>query len=162
MWDYQKLMTKSVVIGFFTIVIGSYFVFDSFFTSIINILRKNKKFKYQKLHSFTLGQLKFRLGDYNRILSVVSLLFALALGAITVGLNFNNLTETSLESTYYDVVTYKDSPKVEKQLKKVSVRSKTAFDYKAFTKGKGDEQYNLIYVNEDQLAQKKVKYRQFS
>lgn len=161
MWDYQKLMTKSVVIGFFTIVIGSYFVFDSFFTSIINILRKNKKFKYQKLHSFTLGQLKFRLGDYNRILAVVSLLFALALGAITVGLNFNNLTETALESTYYDVVMYKNSPKVEGQLKKVSVRSKTAFDYKAFTRGKGDEQYNVIYVKEDQLAQKKLKYQQF-
>ena len=100
MANYKVLLTNSIGIGFFTIVIGSYFVFDSFFTAIVNLLRKNKNFEYKKLHSFTLGQLKFRLGDYTRILSIVSLLFALALGAITVGLNFNNMTEQALESTY--------------------------------------------------------------
>lgn len=161
MWDYQTLKTNSIVIGFFTIVIGSYFVFDSFFTSVINLLRRNSKFKYQKLRSFTLGQLKFRLGDYNRILAIISLLFALALGAITVGLNFNNMTDTSLEATYYDVVLYKNDAKVQKQLKKVSVKKTDSLNYKTVVVGKGQKQSRLLYVTDQEIDQKKLKYRHF-
>lgn len=159
MWDYKDLMTKSIVIGFFTIVIGSYFIFDSFFTGVINLLRKNKKFEYHQLRSFTLGQLRFRLGDYNRILTVISLLFALALGAITVGLNFNNLTETTMKSTYYDVVLHNQGAKVQKQLKKVSIREKNGFNYKVLTKNKGNERDTVIYVNEKEIAKNKLKYQ---
>lgn len=158
---YQTLMTASIGIAFFTIVIGSYFVFDSFFTSVINLLRKNSKFKYQKLRSFTLGQLKFRLGDYNRILAIISLLFALALGAITVGLNFNNLTNTALESTYYDVVLYKNDAKVQKQLKKVSVKKTDSLNYKTTVVGKGKKATRFIYVTEQELAEKDLKYQHF-
>ncbi|MGL4706292.1 MAG: FtsX-like permease family protein, partial [Enterococcus faecalis] len=81
-----------------TIVAGSYFTFDSFFTLIINLLLKKKNFAYHGIRVFTLGQLKFRIRDYTRILSVISLLFALALGAITVGLNFNSLKNQALVS----------------------------------------------------------------
>lgn len=158
---YQTLMTNSITIGFFTIVIGSYFVFDSFFTSVINLLRKNRNFKYRKLHSFTLGQLKFRLGDYNRILSIISLLFALALGAITVGLNFNNMTDTSLEATYYDVVLYKNDTKVQKQLKKVSVKKTNTLNYKAVVVGKGKDQKRVLYVTDQEIDKNKLKYQHF-
>lgn len=144
-----KLQLNALWIAFFTIVIGTFFIFDSFFISAINLLRKNKRFKYKKLHSFTLGQLKFRLGDYTKILTVVSLLFALALGAITVGLNFAHLADVSLQATYYDVQLYQNTPTVRKQLKKISVRQKTGFDYKE-AKGK-------IYVSEQELAQRKLK-----
>ena len=149
MTQAMKLQLNSLWIAFFTIVIGTFFIFDSFFTSVINLLRKNKAFKYKKLNSFTLGQLKFRLGDYTKILTVVSLLFALALGAITVGLNFTHLADVSLQSTYYDVQLYQDTPAVRKQLKKVSVRKQTSLDYKE-VKGK-------IYVSEQELAQRKLK-----
>lgn len=158
---YQTLMTNSITIGFFTIVIGSYFVFDSFFTSVINLLRKNRNFKYRKLHSFTLGQLKFRLGDYNRILSIISLLFALALGAITVGLNFNNMTDTSLEATYYDVVLYKNDAKVQKQLKKVSVKETDSLNYKTVVVGKGKDQKRVLYVTDQEIDKNKLKYQHF-
>ncbi|KRM40838.1 peptide ABC superfamily ATP binding cassette transporter permease [Lactobacillus hamsteri DSM 5661 = JCM 6256] len=158
---YQTLMTNSITIGFFTIVIGSYLIFDSFFTSVINLLRKNRNFKYRKLHSFTLGQLKFRLGDYNRILSIISLLFALALGAITVGLNFNSMTDTSMEATYYDVVLYKNNAKVQKQLKKVSVRKTDSLNYKTVLVGKGKKQSHILYVTDQELNKKKLKYQHF-
>lgn len=161
MANYKVLMTKSIVIGFFTIVIGSYFVFDSFFTAIVNLLRKNKNFKYKKLHSFTLGQLKFRLGDYTRILSIVSLLFALALGAITVGLNFNNMTDQALEATYYDVNIYHNSPALEKQLKKVDVKSKTEFDYKYVEQKTAKGIQPIVYVSSDQIDKANLKYKHF-
>ncbi|WP_282805090.1 ABC transporter permease [Lactobacillus isalae] len=162
MMHAAKLGTKTIPIAFFTIVFGSYFTFDSFFTAIIDLLRKNLAFKYRKLHSFTLGQLKFRLSDYTRILSTVSLLFALALGAITVGLNFNNMTEQAMESTYYDVVLYNHSKKVDDQLKKVSVRSTTSFNYKIVVEGKGKEKNRIIYIPENQIKNNKIMYQHYS
>ena len=160
MAKYQVLLTNSITIGFFTITIGSYFVFDSLFTTIINILRNNTKFEYKKLHSFTLGQLKFRLTDYTRILSVVSLLFALALGAITVGLNFNNMADQALESSYYDVVLYKKTPQVEHDLKKISVKSTKTFNYKLIEDNKAKNP-QTIYVSKDETAKKNLKYQNF-
>lgn len=162
MMHAAKLGTKTVPIAFFTIVFGSYFTFDSFFTAIIDLLRKNLSFKYRKPHSFTLGQLKFRLSDYTRILSTVSLLFALALGAITVGLNFNNMTEQAMQSTYYDVVLYNRNQKVDNQLKKVSVKSTTNFDYKMVVEGKGKEKNRVLYISENQLKNNKIMYQHYS
>ena len=162
MMHAAKLGTKTIPIAFFTIVFGSYFTFDSFFTAIIDLLRKNLAYKYKKLHSFTLGQLKFRLSDYTRILSTVSLLFALALGAITVGLNFNNMTEQSMQSTYYDVVLYGHNKKVDNQLKKVSVKSTTTFDYKMVVEGKGKEKNRVLYISENQLENNKIMYQRYS
>lgn len=162
MMHAAKLGTKTVLIAFFTIVFGSYFTFDSFFTAIIDLLRKNLSFKYRKLHSFTLGQLKFRLSDYTRILSTVSLLFALALGAITVGLNFNNMTEQAMQSTYYDVVLYNRNQKVDNQLKKVSVKSTTHFDYKMVVESKGKEKNRVLYISENQLKNNKIMYQHYS
>lgn len=162
MMHAAKLGTKTIPIAFFTIVFGSYFTFDSFFTAIIDLLRKNLAFKYRKLHSFTLGQLKFRLSDYTRILSTVSLLFALALGAITVGLNFNNMTEQAMESTYYDVVLYNHNKKVDDQLKKVSVRSATSFNYKMVVEGKGKEKKRVLYIPENQVKNNKIMYQHYS
>lgn len=162
MMHAAKLGTKTIPIAFFTIVFGSFFTFDSFFTAIIDLLRKNLAYKYKKLHSFTLGQLKFRLSDYTRILSTVSLLFALALGAITVGLNFNNMTEQSMQSTYYDVFLYGHNKKVDNQLKKVSVKSTTPFDYKMVVEGKGKEKNRVLYISENQLENNKIMYQRYS
>ena len=162
MMHAAKLGTKTIPIAFFTIVFGSYFTFDSFFTAIIDLLRKNLAYKYKKLHSFTLGQLKFRLSDYTRILSTVSLLFALALGAITVGLNFNNMTEQAMQSTYYDVVLYGHNKKVDNQLKKVSVKSTTTVDYKMVVEGKGKEKTRVLYIPKNQLENNKIMYQRYS
>ena len=162
MMHAAKLGKKTIPIAFFTIVFGSYFTFDSFFTAIIDLLRKNLAFKYRKLHSFTLGQLKFRLSDYTRILSTVSLLFALALGAITVGLNFNNMTEQAMESTYYDVVLYNHNKKVDNQLKKVSVKSTTNLEYKIIMEGKGKERQRILYIPESQIENNKIMYQHYS
>lgn len=157
MCNYQKLMTNSLLIGLITIVSGTFFIFDAFFTSIIRRLRRNQHFNYHKLHSFTLGQLQFRLGAYTRILSVISLLFALALGAITVGLNFHSLTDQAMEATYYDVVLYRHDAKVDQQLKHVSVRKKQNLNYKLV----GSGQHQLIYLQERQVAKSQIKYQHF-
>lgn len=150
-FNVTKLKTAGIGISFFAIVIGTYFAFDAFFSAIIDVLRRNKQFRYRKLHLFTLGQLKFRLKSYTRILSVVSLLFALALGAITVGLNFNRLTDEQLQAVYYDAILYQDNAAVKKQLKKVDVRHEAVISLKESGKdGQGNAQY---YVLKNSLEQ---------
>ncbi|MDF7639542.1 FtsX-like permease family protein [Lactobacillus sp. ESL0791] len=121
---------RVVPIALITIVLGSYFVFNSFFTAIISFLQKRKSFSYHGIRLFTLGQLKFRLHDYTKILTVISLLFALALGAITVGLNFNSIKDLAAESSYYDATVVSASPTVQKAVDKLSIKSKATYHYK--------------------------------
>ena len=45
------------------------------------------------------------MGDYSRMLSLVAMLFALALGALTVGIGFkNDILKITKQSTAYDLV----------------------------------------------------------
>lgn len=118
-----------IPIALVTIVAGTYFTFDSLFTLIINFLLKRKNFAYRGIRMFTLGQLKFRIRDYTRILSVISLLFALALGAITVGLNFNSLKDQAVKSTYYDATIVENSPVVQKNVDKLDIKTRSTYHY---------------------------------
>lgn len=112
-----------------TIVAGTYFTFNSLLILIINFLLRKKNYAYRGIRMFTLGQLKFRIRDYTRILSVISLLFALALGAITVGLNFNSLKDQAVKSTYYDATIVENSPAVQKNVDKLDIKTKSTYHY---------------------------------
>lgn len=165
MANYRLLMLNSIPLALVTIVLGSYFIFSALFTGIIDFLRNKPNFAYHGLRLFTLGQLKFRIGAYNRILTVVSLLFALALGAITVGLNFNHLTDESVQAQYYDAVLPVKTPAVKQELRKLSVRRQDSFTYKlkdhhiyvssAEIKGK-KLQAQLYHPNSNQFAEYKT------
>ncbi|ALJ23194.1 ABC transporter [Lactobacillus gallinarum] len=137
-----------------TIVAGSFFTFDSFFTLIINLLLKKKNFAYHGIRVFTLGQLKFRIRDYTRILSVISLLFALALGAITVGLNFNSLKNQALVSDYYDAQIVQNTPAMQKNVDKLDLKSKATYHYVETKK-------ELVF-NKADFDKKPFKYIKFS
>ena len=73
-----------------TIVLGTYFVFHSVIVFILSLLKKVDSIALKQLNNFTLSQLSFRMQEYTRILSMVAMLVALALGALTVGLGFRN------------------------------------------------------------------------
>ncbi|OLS09994.1 ABC transporter permease [Lacticaseibacillus casei] len=94
----------AIPLALVTIVAGTYFLFNSVFVALISLMKRNKPFAAEQLHTFTLSQLSFRIRDYTRILSVVSILFALALGAITVGLGFtHDIPMLVNQTTVYDV-----------------------------------------------------------
>ncbi|MGN1272399.1 MAG: FtsX-like permease family protein [Lactobacillus sp.] len=138
-----------------TIVAGTYFTFDSLFTLIINFLLKRKNYAYRGIRVFTLGQLKFRIRDYTRILSVISLLFALALGAITVGLNFNSLKDQAVKSTYYDATIVENSAAVQKNVDKLDIKTKSTYHYV--------ETKNKVYFNRadfEKQPYKDIKFEQ--
>lgn len=130
----RVLLLNSVWIALITIVIGSYFVFDSLFVIIIDWLRQNHSYLYKGMRSFTLGQLKFRLHDYTRILSMISILYALALGALTVGLNFNGVRDQVLQAQYYDAVVLTHDKKIDQQISKLPVTKTNTYTYKTNSK----------------------------
>lgn len=94
----------AIPLALVTIVGGTYFLFNAVFVALISLMKRNKTFAAKQLHTFTLSQLSFRIRDYTRILSVVSILFALALGAITVGLGFTrDIPKMVNQTNAYDV-----------------------------------------------------------
>ncbi|MTD38629.1 FtsX-like permease family protein [Erwinia sp. CPCC 100877] len=77
-------------IALFVVIGGTYAMFHSTIIAALQLLKKNAHFSMKRLNNFTLSQLGFRMREYTQILSMVTILFALALGAITVGLGFSN------------------------------------------------------------------------
>lgn len=126
----QSLDVKLIVTSLFTISFGSYFLFKASLGLLIDLLRRYHKLEYKNLRAFTLGQLKFRLEEYTQILSVISIFFALALGAITVGLRFESYKSTYSATVYYDAAILKKTPKTEALLKQISGKREFNYNYK--------------------------------
>lgn len=132
-----------------TIVTGTYFIFDAACVSVINFLLKKRSLSYRGLRVFILGQLKFRLHDLTKILTIISLLFALALGAITVGLNFTTLKDLAKESIYYDNIVVSASPAVKNEVAKLHISTEQTYHYK--------ENRKNIFLMRDELKKQPVK-----
>lgn len=105
MSDLMKFQIMGIAIALVTIVLGTYLVFRSVIVLILTLLKKSDAIALKKLNNFTLSQLNFRIRDYTQMLSLVSMLFALALGALTVGLGFRNeIPKMAKAMTSYDLV----------------------------------------------------------
>ena len=99
-----------------TIVLGTYFIFHSVIIFFLSLLKKSEQISLKKLNNFTLSQLSFRIREYTQMLSMVAMLFALALGALTVGLGFRNeISEMTENAAGYDLVM--NNPRAEDQQK---------------------------------------------
>ena len=125
--NYIYLLIPTALV---TIIVGSFFVFNGFFTAIINYLLNKKSFSYRGINEFTLGQLKFRLQSYTKVLTMISILFALALGAITVGLNFGSMKDEAQKGIYYDATIISQTPAVKKAEAKLTITNKQTYHYK--------------------------------
>ena len=125
--NYIYLLIPTALV---TIIVGSFFVFDGVFTAIINFLLNKKSFSYRGINEFTLGQLKFRLQSYTKVLTTISILFALALGAITVGLNFGSMKDEAQKGIYYDATIISQTPAVKKAEAKLTITNKQTYHYK--------------------------------
>ncbi|AKP67551.1 FtsX-like permease family protein [Companilactobacillus ginsenosidimutans] len=144
-----------VVVALITIVLGTYFIINSLTTTIINALKRKKSFSQKGLNNFTLSQLNFRIGDYTRILSVVSIMFALALGAITVGLGFRGQIDTTVNGQHwYDTSIINIGDKENAQLDKINDKSIYEYDYKNAKDG--------IYVKQSAFNDQPLKIKVFN
>ncbi|WP_125769093.1 FtsX-like permease family protein [Lapidilactobacillus wuchangensis] len=131
-WAMSSIMQLlAIPVALVTIVLGSYFTFNATFIWIIHFLKKNKNFALKGLRNFTLSQLSFRIHDYTRMLAMISILFALALGAITVGLGFrNDMSAITSASTPYDLKLYTHNQAIDQQVAKLNTTSQATYSFK--------------------------------
>lgn len=116
-----------LIIIFIAIVFGTYFSFDALFLGIVQLLRNSDQYKFKNL-----GQLSFRLRDFTRMLSAITIMFSCALGAITVGPTFNDQVLNDINNvTYYDLLLHDPTAKDIKEASKLKLKSKTVYHYKA-------------------------------
>ncbi|KRN94935.1 FtsX-like permease family protein [Pediococcus stilesii] len=135
----------AIPIALVTIVLGSYLIFRSSMTLIIHWL-KGTGWARHKLNNFTLSQIMFRIRDYTKILTITSLLFALALGAITVGSGFNRQIDWMAKmSSSYTLAVNNPTTQEQKLMTQLTGTKIVSYDQKFVGK-------NVIY-NEDQFVQ---------
>lgn len=105
MQNLAKFQLFGIGVALVTIVLGTYFIFHSVIIFCLSLLKKADSIALRKLNNFTFSQLSFRIREYTQMLSMVAMLFALALGALTVGLGFKNeISKMTNSFTVYDVV----------------------------------------------------------
>lgn len=155
MYDIQKLKVMSIPIALITIVLGTYFVFNSFFVMLLQAFQRSNM-STKGLNSFTLAQLKFRIRDYTKILSVVSLLFALALGAITVGTGFQHMVpKLASGNGYYSVAITNPNQEMRSLVGQIQDKSTVTYQQKV------DPTTKRVYYRSDQLQRQPLKYVAF-
>lgn len=137
------LKQKTIPAALLSLSLGSYFLFNASIIVIIDFLKKTQMSK-KGLNAFTLGQLKYRIHDYTKILTVVSMLFALALGAITTGIGFRNSIEnTARAQSAYTLGIVNPSKKQKKWLSEMDITKRSTYKLKI------DE--STVYFDKNQL-----------
>ncbi|MFC4772021.1 FtsX-like permease family protein [Enterococcus hermanniensis] len=154
MTQVMKLAVLALVIALITIVLGTYFVFHSILIFGLNLLKHRDKIALKGLNNFTLSQLSFRIQDYTKILSMVAMLFALALGAITVGLGFHNEIPkmTNITSTYDLVLNNAQKVDADK-LANITPTSDVTYTQK--------EDQDTVYYDQSQFDQHPLEAKKF-
>lgn len=156
------MMTQVLTLAFIalgvalvTIILGTYFVFHSILIFVLDLLKRRDRIALKKLNNFTLSQLSFRVQDYTRILSMVAMLFALALGAITVGLGFHNeISKMTNATTSYDLVLNNGQEFKADQLKKIDIKSRVIYQQK--------EDDTTVYYDQAQFDQQPFKTKEYA
>ncbi len=145
MANVPKFQLMAIPLALVTIVLGTYFLFNSVFVALISLMKRNRTFAAKQLHTFTLSQLSFRIRDYTRILSVVAMLFALALGAITVGMGFtHDIPKLASQSTVYDVTVASPNAATRAEINKLQdVTAKQQYELKSDAK--------TVYISQTEL-----------
>lgn len=100
--QYQIL---GLMLCLFTVTFGTYFLFHASVIVMLQLLKHRRRYSTKGLNAFTLGQLSFRIRDYTKLLAMVTIIFALALGAMTVGLSFRQAVTSMTQGTVrYDLL----------------------------------------------------------
>lgn len=103
--DIYRFKQLGILISLIATMVGTYLIFNSVLIFLLTWLKKMDSISLKQLTNFTLSQLSFRIREYTQMLSMVTILLALSLGALTVGLSFNHLSLESSEGTSrYDLV----------------------------------------------------------
>ncbi|MDT2675017.1 ABC transporter permease [Enterococcus dongliensis] len=154
MTQVMKLAFLALIVALITIILGTYFMFHSILIFVLDLLKRRDRIALKNLNNFTLAQLSFRIQDYTRILSMVAMLFALALGAITVGLGFHNeIMKMTEATTSYDLLLNNGQNFDTSELQSIKPTIDVAYQQK--------EDANTIYYDREQFDQTPLLVKEF-
>lgn len=141
----------ALYIALITICLGTYFIFRSVIVFFLILLKKAENISLKKLNNFTISQLSFRIRDYTQMLSMVAILFALALGALTVGLGFRNqITVMTNISNAYDLTLNNAQKMDQEQIAKLKPTLNAVYSQK--------EDGQNVYYNYNEFEKNPFKY----
>lgn len=141
----KLLQVMAIPIALVTITCGTYLLFRATLLVVIRALRHTSWAK-KHLNGFLLGQLNFRVYNYTRMLTIVSLLFAMALGAITVGSGYHRqLPQMAGSFNAYALAVHNVTPKQQKLINQLHVSHQATYTQK--------RQGKVVYYNATELRQ---------
>ncbi|MTV83025.1 FtsX-like permease family protein [Secundilactobacillus folii] len=146
MSQITKIGLSTIPIALLTVIGGTYFLFNAVFVWLMRLL-KHSALATRGLGNFTLSQLTFRIRNYTKILSVVSILVALALGAITVGIGLRRqVLSMATSNTAYTMAIKDPSQKTLRLINQLHLATKVTYQQK--------EGRRNVYYSRDQFIAK--------
>ncbi|WP_341780334.1 FtsX-like permease family protein [Levilactobacillus sp. HBUAS70063] len=137
------LEMTAIPLALVTITIGTYLLFRATILVIIQGLKKTRWAK-KHLNGFLLGQLNFRVYNYTRMLTIVSLLFAMALGAITVGSGYHRQLPMMANSLgTYTIAVHNKTAQEQRLIDQLNVKHQATYTQK--------RQGKVVYYNAAEL-----------
>jgi putative ABC transport system permease protein len=119
----------TILIAVLTLTFGTYFLFKAVVSTLLQWL-EHFSFAKRGLNGFTLAQLRFRIADYTKVLTGITMMFAMALGAITVGMGLNKMIDTtSRVSGAYDLSIIEPTSQQQKLIKQLSLQQKRTYTF---------------------------------
>lgn len=143
--NIRRLQLNGVGIAIFTITPGTFLFFNSVFPTVVASLKNWQGYSRRKLKVFTLSQLSFKAKSLSRVLGLVAMLMALALGAVTVGQSFSSLLDDMLKQFPNDVVSYNPTEELKKEFSALDKKTHYIYHLKY-----GEDQ---VFYNEEELHQ---------
>ncbi|MGX4763070.1 hypothetical protein [Holzapfeliella sp. JNUCC 72] len=149
--DYGKQLL-ALTVTTMGIILGVYFFFNALYPVVIQLLLKWSWFKNRKLHDMSLNQLNQKLIHHVKGFSLVTLLFAVAIGATAVASSVTNVSaERANDNTFYDTVIYNHQPEVTEAVKQLPIEEKTTYHYKVDGKN--------VYMLKNELDTQQLKLK---
>lgn len=141
-----KMQLNGIVTGLLTIPAGTYLVYLAVVPQIIDWIKARPQTISKQLKTFTLSQIDFRMGQYSRMLAVVTILLAMALGSLTVGLGFkSNVAIVNDNNYYYDTILHNPDKEEHSMINNSDMQAQmTDYQYKVM----GEK----VYYLDDDLA----------
>ena len=144
----KALQLAAIPITLVTITLGTYLLFRATILMVIRTLRHTGWAK-KHLNGFLLGQLNFRVHNYTRMLTIVSLLFAMALGAITVGSGYHRQLPMMAEKIgTYTVAVHDKTAREQKLIDQLHIAHQATYTQK--------RQGKTVYYNASELAKRQL------